>query len=320
MNLGARFIYLMGDMKRSSKPILVTGSHRSGTTWTGRMLSAAPRVAYIHEPFNFELNHGIQPNPFNCWFQYICDENAGKYIPYLDKVIYGTYPLVNTHAEIKSARDLARIMRDCSLHLWHQIYKYRILMKDPIALFSADWLYKKYNMNVLVLIRHPAAFCSSLKIKNWEFDFSNFTRQPLLMEKYLYPFEKEIHEFTTNKKNIIEQGILLWKCFHSTIKIYQEKYPQWLFVRHKDLSADPINQFRPIYKELGLEFTQKVKEVIHANSGSQNPVEQNEENEFIRNSKKTIRNWMTRLSQEEIRQIRLKTSEIASSFYTDKDW
>lgn len=193
-------------------------------------------------------------------------------------------------------------------------------MKDPIALFSAEWLHKKYNMNVLVLIRHPAAFCSSLKIKKWEFDFNNFTRQPLLMEKYLYPFEKEIHEFTKNKKNIIEQGILLWKCFHSTIKIYQGKYPQWLFVRHKDLSVDPVNQFRPIYKELGLEFTQEVKEVIHANSGAQNPVEQTEENEFIRNSRKTITNWMTRLSQEEIHQIRLKTSEIASSFYTDKDW
>lgn len=140
------------------------------------------------------------------------------------------------------------------------------------------------------------------------------------MEKYLYPFEKEIHEFSKNKKSIIEQGILLWNCFHNTIRIYQEKYPQWLFIRHEDLSADPINQFQSIYKEFGVGFTQKAKEVILKNSGVHNPVEQSAENEFIRNSKESIKNWKTRLSQEDIFQIRLSTSEIAGSFYSEEEW
>jgi hypothetical protein len=31
-------------------PVLVTGIHRSGTTWVGKMLAAAPGVVYINEP------------------------------------------------------------------------------------------------------------------------------------------------------------------------------------------------------------------------------------------------------------------------------
>ena len=38
------------------RPILVTGSHLSGTTWVGRMIAVSPCVAYLHEPFNLNSN------------------------------------------------------------------------------------------------------------------------------------------------------------------------------------------------------------------------------------------------------------------------
>ena len=31
--------------------VLVTGSHRSGTTWVGKILAEAPETCYLHEPF-----------------------------------------------------------------------------------------------------------------------------------------------------------------------------------------------------------------------------------------------------------------------------
>jgi len=36
----------------SKSPILVTGMHRSGTTWVGRMLAASREAVYFHEPLN----------------------------------------------------------------------------------------------------------------------------------------------------------------------------------------------------------------------------------------------------------------------------
>ena len=34
------------------RPILVTGSFRSGSTWVGRMIASHPRIAYVSEPLN----------------------------------------------------------------------------------------------------------------------------------------------------------------------------------------------------------------------------------------------------------------------------
>lgn len=309
-------------MKRSSKPILVTGSHRSGTTWVGQMISAAPHVAYIHEPFNPKVNVGMRPNPFKNWFEYICDENSEDYAQVIDEIISFKHPLsINRNfIETKKIKNAIRVIRNQGLYLMHKIHRDRPLIKDPIAFFSAEWLYKKYNMDVLVLLRHPAAFCSSLKIMNWEFDFNNFLKQPLLMERYLYPFEKEIREFAKNKKNVIEKGILQWNCFYSAIRIYREKYPDWLFIKHEDLSNDPINQFESIYKKFDVEFTQEAKRIIHESSGAHNPVEQQKGYEYTRDSKKNIKSWKTRLTQKEISQIREETSEVAGSFYTDAEW
>lgn len=50
----------------------------------------------------------------------------------------------------------------------------RLLIKDPLAYFSSKWFAKSYDMDVLILIRHPAAFAASLKQQGWYFPFSHF--------------------------------------------------------------------------------------------------------------------------------------------------
>lgn len=325
----------------SAKPILVTGSHRSGTTWTGRMLAAAPRIAYIHEPFNAShqgIHPTVNPKPFEYWFQYLCEENSQGYDVVFDGILKHRYfPGVNltnlrTARKVAKSITLRRLMSTLAiksatrlLHaqgrfLLHKINRHRPLIKDPIAVFSAEWLSRRYDMNVLVMLRHPAAFCSSLKIRNWTFDFNHFLNQPLLMEKYLGCFTDDIHEHARTEKDIIDQGALLWNCIHHTIRIYRDSHPDWLFVKHEDLSADPVNQFKSIYRQFGLEFTSQAKHEILRSSGAHNPVEQQTGNEFSRNSKENIFNWKTRLTPDEIARIRLKTAEIAPHFYDDSSW
>lgn len=136
--------------------------------------------------------------------------------------------------------------------------EYTPVAKDPVAIFSADWLAKIFDMNIVALIRHPAAFCSSLKAKDWKLDFSSFLNQPLLMSKYFGRLEADIRGYTTNEKDIISQAILLWNCIHHAIKIYQNAQSNWLFVKHETLSSNPVGEFSVIYKFLGLEFTPEV--------------------------------------------------------------
>jgi hypothetical protein len=305
---------------KTRKPILVTGSHKSGTTWAGRMLSGAPNVGYIQEPFNIGIRIGVSPKPLRYWFQHICDRNAAGYHSALEQLLRFQYPLRSNLARAERARDLAKIARDQALFVLHQMRNDTPLIKDPIALLSAEWLHETFDMSVLVMIRHPAAFCSSLKIRGWKFDFRNFLDQRLLMEKYLHPFHQRLQEYARNERSVIDQGILLWTCLHYVIAQYREQHSNWLYVRHEDLSLDPLAWFQSIYSSFGLEFTQRVRKSILKSSGSHNPAEFSTRREFMRNSRLNIWNWKERLEPHEIDTIREGTCHIADLFYAEDEW
>ncbi|MCN4143988.1 MAG: sulfotransferase [Thiohalomonas sp.] len=304
----------------NKKPILLTGSHRSGSTWAGRMITKAPNVGYIFEPFNIKLPLSVNSKAFDHNFLHICKENEDSYRKTIDEVINFEYPFWFNVNRITKVDNIGSILRDKSHFLWHKWMQHRALIKDPIAFFSAEWLYDTYQMDVVMMIRHPAAFCSSLKIKNWQFDFNNFVNQPLLIEDYLQPFESQIHDYARKEHDIIEQSILLWNCFHHTILQYKEKHPNWSYIRHEDLSISPIDQYQKIYNNLNLDFTNSAREEIIKTSGGHNPVEQQFDNEFVRNSRENIMNWKKRLSTSEIKEIQLKTEMIASHYYDDSNW
>ncbi|HUH21151.1 MAG TPA: hypothetical protein VLZ09_04715, partial [Gaiellaceae bacterium] len=59
----------------AKRPILVTGAHRSGTTWVGKMLALAPGVGYVHEPFNPRFSAGR----FDRYFTVVTRENEARY-------------------------------------------------------------------------------------------------------------------------------------------------------------------------------------------------------------------------------------------------
>jgi len=62
------------------KPILVTGGHRSGSTWVGKVISTSPNIFYFHEPLHKSkipiLFKGTDP----VWFPFINKENEQIYL------------------------------------------------------------------------------------------------------------------------------------------------------------------------------------------------------------------------------------------------
>ena len=128
------------------------------------------------------------------------------------------------------------------------------MLKDPIALFSSEWLASRFGMDVAVLIRHPAAFTASVKRLHLRHPFDHFLAQPLLMQDWLEPFAGEIERFAAAEQDIVDQGILLWLILHHAIAGFQERHPEWLFVRLEDLS-NPVPEFRQVFADLDLELT-----------------------------------------------------------------
>jgi|SoiMethySBSTD1v2_1073268.scaffolds.fasta_scaffold94392_3 sulfotransferase family protein len=310
----------------TKKPILVTGAHRSGSTWVGRMLSEAPGVAYIHEPFSVtdRPGVGICSARFPYWFTYITRNTEVGYYQDMRKTIEFKY---NWRAALQSCRsvaDLRNVKEEYTFFLTHRRHGSRPLLKDPLALFSAAWMADRFNMDVVVIIRHPAAFVSSIKKLNWAHPFSHFLKQSLLMETVLSPFAAEIREYATREHSITDQAILLWRLLYYMTMNYQRQHREWIFVRHEDLSQDPLTGFTHLYERLDLEFSSHVREKVLEYSSSTNPADTDapvgSDATLKRNSRENMWNWKNRLTPTEIKTIRERVEDISKAFYTNEDW
>ncbi len=313
---------------RNDKPILLTGSHRSGTTWAANMLAVSPDLAFIMEPFNDANNRlGIFNARFGHFFPYVTDENEHLYLSAAERTISFRYDLGVGLRAAGSVRQYARVVKDVFQSSFNRMLGKRPFVKDPNALFLVEWLARRFDMDVVVLIRHPAAFISSLRILNWGFPFSSLLDQPLLIRDYLSSYEDEIVAYTEKEHDVLDQGILIWKILHHVIAEYQKKYEDWICVRHEDLSADTESEFQKIFEKLGLAFSDEVCRHLQKYTASGNKADStsvdvalNSRESITRDSKKNIWNWKKRLTIEEIAHIRKGVEPLSSIFYSDSDW
>lgn len=303
--------------------ILVSGAIRSGSTWVGRMLSHSSELQYIHEPFNLKCRQGVCQADFNKWYSYVDEDVANydaTYLALADTLSF-RYRLKAELKYLEKRKDFLRMLRDYLVARRASLMNLRPLMKDPLALFSAEWLSRTFNMDCVIVIRHPAAFVSSLKVKGWSFPFSHLLQQPLLMERYLEPFREDINEYSHYQKDLVSQAILLWKIVHSVVLMYQDDHPDWIYVRHEDISRNPIFEFAELYRRLDLRFTSKVRFKIQSATGTANPQETSLNIHNVnRDSIANIWNWQHRLTPHEIEQIYEGVGTIGSAFYSDDDW
>ncbi len=304
----------------SSPPILVTGAHRSGTTWVGKMLAAGGQAAYISEPLNLWHRPGVLRVAVQHWYTYLCDENEGAYLPALRELLAFRYHWGAEMRALHSPRDVLRMGRDAWIFLNGRLRRRRPLLKDPFAVFSAPWFARRLGCQVVITVRHPAGFASSLKRLQWPFDLRHLLDQPLLMRDHLEPFRADLERLAPD--DLLAQAALLWRMIYHVVDGYRARHPDFRLVRHEDLSLDPVAGYRQLYADLGLDFTPRVEAAILRSSASENPREVSRTNIYaVRlNSRANLDNWKKRLSAEEIARIRKITEPVSHLFYSDSDW
>lgn len=306
------------------KPIFVTGSPRSGTTWLGKMLSLSPLVNYIHEPFNPDVkkSRALCNVKFDFPFTYICEENGEKYFKAIKKLFDGKYDLRYGLTHSKSLKGMIN-----SFNEWRRVNRLHNdggvpLVKDPIGLLSCEWLNRHFDIHTIVMSRHPAAFVASMKRLGWGSRPEWWAlQQKYLMRDYLGPFENEIKALAIGEHNVIERASLAWKLHYHVIKAYQQNHDDWIFLRHEDISRDPINSFEKLYAGAGIPFTADIRKSIEVYCDASNPSKATAQEKPIKlNSKATISNWKNQLTPAEIDFIREHVEDISKHFYTDADW
>jgi len=301
-------------------PILVTGSHRSGTTWVGKMLAADSDIAYISEPLNVHHRPGVYRTPVKYWYTYITDENGADYLPAFDELLDFKYHTVREVLSLRSFKDFLRMGRDFHTFFNGSMHGQCVLIKDPFAVFSTPWFEKQLHCKVVITARHPGGFVSSLKRLGWNFDFSNFLNQPLFMRDHL-EIDRAAME-TMPKDDLIGQAALLWKIIYRFVHETRNIHTKFHIVRHEDLSRDPLGGYQSLYRSLGLNFTELVKNTIQNSSSSENPAKlaKNKTHSVKLDSRANLDNWKKILSPEEIQRIRKITEGVSEAFYSDDEW
>jgi hypothetical protein len=303
----------------SGKPILVTGAHRSGTTWVGKMLALAPGVTYIHEPFSPRTPAGLSPARFDRYFTVVTRENEARFRPGLERTLRFRYGLAAQLHSLHRPRDLVRPFRDLPRTQRARRSGARPLMKDPIALLSAEWLAESFGMDVVVLIRHPAAFAASLKRLGWKHSFATFIQDGEVPE-VVRPFEAEIREQAERPGEILAQAALLWRLLYNAVDGYRERHADWEFLRHEDASAEPVATYERLYARLGLDFTPAAREAVARASAPDNPVELSTPHAVELDSAASLGRWRDDLTAEEVETLRERTRDVWPRFYSDEDW
>ena len=301
-------------------PILVTGAHRTGTTWVGKMLAASPQVAYISEPLNVLHRPGVLRAPVSQWYTFISRENEAEYLPAFREMLGFRYGLWREVRSLRSRKDFLRMGRDLSIFLRGRLLHRHPLIKDPFAVFSAPWFAERLGCRVVITVRHPAGFASSLKRLNWTFDFHDLLGQPLLMQRWLGVDHAEMQ--LVQSDDVIGQAALLWRMVYRIVARMMKLHPSFIVVRHEDLSLDPVSCYRDLYAALDLDFTPRVERMILSASSSENPAELSKKKVHAVNldSRANLDNWKKRLSKDEITRIRKMTGKTAQLFYSDEEW
>jgi hypothetical protein len=131
-------------------PILVTGSHHSGTTWVGKVVSSEPGIGYIDEPFNplrFPHLHGPS---VGYWFPYLTEANAdAETRSDVNKRIRFELSAAARVRQVRSFRDVGRLVRHpaaftASILVRHETHDFNDflrqpdLMEDYLAPFADD--------------------------------------------------------------------------------------------------------------------------------------------------------------------------------------
>ncbi len=194
------------------------------------------------------------------------------------------------------------------------------MLKDPFAIFSIGWFARRLHCQIVITVRHPAAFVSSLKRLNWTFDFNDLLCQPLLIRDRLEPYRSEMESMPA--LDIIAQGSLLWKMVYQSVADERQKGLKLRLVCHEDLSLEPLDKFRYLYNSLGLSFNHKAEKAILDSSGADNPNEVSSHTAHSTrvHSRVNIDHWKRRLQPDEIERVRFLTIEVANQYYPSESW
>ena len=276
--------------QRDNKIVMnvVTGMHRSGTTYVGKILDACDQLDVFHEPFNRHFGiSGINKNYPAVDMGY--ELNTVDILKSIES--RQQLPFIRDCNKDKFTKKLARkIIGGKTEQQWrkirlsHSLKEKQLVLKDPFLSMSTQTLTKDLGVKVLFLCRHPGSVWASIKQMNWKMDLDNFFGDG-------FPINKQKDDLATFCE--------VW----NTINLHNTTIEDanYLFMTHEELCIDPLGAFKQVFDHFNLPLSEKANALIEdMTSGGQADKQSNKLHQFKRNSAEMVNLWQKKLSKEEI--------------------
>ena len=290
----------------AGRPIFLTGTHRSGTTWLAKML-AASGIWYVHEPF--APMKGRWPRCFDFRQSAIPDAEVDRHF---SDVLAGGF---------RAALNLPNADHPLMpLRLLKPRFQ-RLLVKDPLACLLTEYLTQRFDLQTIILFRHPAGFVASICRLGWP--RAEFLKQ-FLLDEPLMDAHLESHrpliEKASKQDDLVAAATLCGALNLVLWRFVQQGVGKPLIF--EELCSNPLDQLKALFAELGLPYDDRVRDAHHAACfGKQQEVAEYHPHAVARNSALMARSWTNQLSEDEIAQVRRIWDQFEVPLYQEEiDW
>jgi hypothetical protein len=135
----------------------------------------------------------------------------------------------------------------------------RVVAKSVHAPLAAEWLAQAFDVDVLVLLRHPANVLASWLELDLPDRDRGLDRLPAVRRRYIAPWGIALPGPTALERAVWHLGLMT-----AALEEAAARHPQWTVRLHEDLCVDPAERFQTLFTALGLDWTEAVAAEIEA--------------------------------------------------------
>lgn len=282
-----------------SRPLLIIGHGRSGTSWVGSVFAKAAGVLYYMEPCNPTVN---RIGNFGSWFTYLRPGDRDEVFEHIyDRAFSG---LLIPGCRWGWKRHFARMFGD-----------YRVVVKEVASIMAFDWVADRYDPDALIIIRHPCGVVSSELEKRT--DASRQKRSLLEQTNLLRALDSRHISLLRDVNTPLEIFAATWGLRHLILHRALETHTETPVVSYESLCGDPKGTFASLFDRFGFELSDDVLRHIALSTTTAVPGTYSTR----RNTAEQINKWKRRLKSGEIDRIRRLVEMFDLPYYAnDIDW
>ena len=268
---------------KENRPLIIAGSHRSGTTWLHNIISAPLSYRLIFEPLHPEISGHRD------WVRLFLEEDAAQpeLKAYLASVFGG-----QVHNRWMMQGGHRRLLFFYRNRWWSN----NLVVKCIRANLMLEWLAKTFDARILYIIRHPCAVVASVRNMGWEeavkWSLESLRGEAGLVDCYLAPYRRVL--FDDNLSSVQELA-LLW-CIENKVPLLQFEKNKWTGMLYESLLMQPEKELDRVYEQLKLRRPfpgyRMVKKVAHTTRDRKKRQEQN-----------PLAKWQSDLSEMEKKEV-----------------